>query len=339
MKMRLFFKYLAMLSISLSVTVEAVYAEEKQAKILFGSEELPAKMPAQAYGFYTKGCLAGGVAMPIDGPTWQAMRLERNRRWGHPELITLLQKLSFEGAQYDGWPGLLVGDISQPRGGPMLSGHTSHQVGLDADIWFTPMPDRKLSFKERMHTSAISMLKSGTLEVDPQKWTNAHANIVMRAASYPNVERIFVHPGIKKELCTNFEGDSTYLGKVRPYYGHHYHFHIRIKCPEGSIGCKSQAPVPEGSGCGAPLDWWFEPARWAPPKPKKPADPNAKPPPPKFKTMADLPSACQLVLDAKRPASEAEVTLGEMIISDVQLNYTGRPEFDEIKDVPLPILR
>ena len=48
-----------------------------------------------------------------------------------------------------GWNGLLIGDMSQPRGGPMLNGHSSHQIGLDVDIWFTPMPDHELSPEER----------------------------------------------------------------------------------------------------------------------------------------------------------------------------------------------
>ena len=84
------------------------------------------------------------MAIADDGPNWQAMRLSRNRRWGHPDMVALVERLSRD-ATADGWPGLLVGDISQPRGGPMLSGHASHQIGLDADIWFQPMPQRRLS--------------------------------------------------------------------------------------------------------------------------------------------------------------------------------------------------
>ncbi|MEM9574309.1 MAG: penicillin-insensitive murein endopeptidase, partial [Pseudomonadota bacterium] len=123
-------------------------AQAQAAKELFGKTALPSLGAAQVHGFYSKGCVTGAVAMPTDGPTWQAMRLERNRRWGHPDLIALVQKLSRD-AVADGWPGLLVGDISQPRGGPMLSGHASHQVGLDADIWLTKMPNRRLSKAER----------------------------------------------------------------------------------------------------------------------------------------------------------------------------------------------
>src|SRR5438094_7692097 len=104
------------------------------AKELFGRKTAPAPLQARTIGFYAKGCLAGGVALPINGPTWQVMRLSRNRNWGHPALVEYLERLSEKGAQV-GWSGLLVGDMSQARGGPMISGHASHQVGLDADIW------------------------------------------------------------------------------------------------------------------------------------------------------------------------------------------------------------
>ena len=284
----------------------AAFADQP-AKQLFGSAKLPAVLPSKAIGFYSKGCLAGGIAIPTDGPTWQAMRLSRNRRWGHPDLIRLVEKLSREAAAQDGWPGLLVGDIAQPRGGPMLSGHASHQVGLDADVWLTPMPDRKLSAAERESLSATSMLRKNSLHVDDRVWTPAHARLLMRAASYPEVERIFIHPGIKKKLCDTWQGSRANMGKLRPYYGHHYHFHIRIKCPPGGDGCRDQAPPPAGSGCDQSLAWWFTDEPWAPAKPKK----DDKPKPKKRDIrLSDLPSACKMVLAAPGPGSEAEVTLG-----------------------------
>ena len=138
------------------------------AKVLFGAAKTPAPLTASAIGFYAKGCLAGGSALPIDGPAWQAMRLSRNRNWGHPELVGLVEKLATEAKARDGWPGLLVGDLSQPRGGPMLTGHASHQVGLDADIWLTPMPNRRLTEKEREDLSATSMLAADKVSVDPR---------------------------------------------------------------------------------------------------------------------------------------------------------------------------
>jgi penicillin-insensitive murein endopeptidase len=90
------------------------------------------------------------------------MRLSRNRRWGHPTMIALIEKLSRDAVAI-GWPGLLLGDISQPRGGPMLTGHASHQIGLDADIWFTPMPKGGLTLHQRETMSAVSVLKPHSL--------------------------------------------------------------------------------------------------------------------------------------------------------------------------------
>lgn len=266
-------------------------------------------MPAKVYGFYSKGCFGGGQAIAIDGPNWQAMRLSRNRRWGHPELIATVEQLATDAAQQDGWAGLLVGDISQPRGGPMLTGHASHQVGLDADIWLTPMPDRRFTAAEREATSAISVLKAKSVVVDPNIWTDAHGRLIMRAASYPQVQRILVHPGIKKKLCDSWKGDRSNLNKIRPYYGHHYHMHVRLRCPKGSTNCKSQNAVPAASGCGKALDWWFDVAL-KPKKAVKPTKPTKpkKPKKPKHVMLKDLPKACAVVLEAPEPKSELEVT-------------------------------
>jgi len=129
------------------------------AKELFARKVLPAAMPTRVIGFYAKGCIAGAEQMPINGDTWQVMRLSRNRNWGHPDLVALLKRLSVKAHKDAGWPGILVGDIGQPRGGPALSGHASHQIGLDADIWLTPMPDHLLSREEREETSAVMMVR------------------------------------------------------------------------------------------------------------------------------------------------------------------------------------
>ena len=270
------------------------------AKQLFGKKVSPANLQARAIGSYAKGCLAGGRALAIDGPAWQAMRLSRNRNWGHPNLIAFVEKLAIDAQAYDGWNGLLVGDLAQPRGGPMLTGHASHQIGLDADIWLRPMPARRFTKDEREKVSAISMLKSGTRTVDSKKFTDAHFRLIKRAASTPGVARIFVHPGIKKALCDMAGNDRAWLRQVRPWYGHHYHFHVRMSCPRGNSGCKNQAPPPAGDGCGKELAWWLSPEPWTPKKPKK-GDPKPKPRKKRQITLADLPQACSAVLDAAPP--------------------------------------
>ena len=176
------------------------------------------------------------------------MRLSRNRYWGHPDLVALVTRLAAKARKDAGWPGILVGDMSQPRGGPMLTGHASHQVGLDADIWLTPMPNRRLSRDEREETSAVMMVRADRLDIDPAVWTPTHLSVIRAAAQEPSVQRIFVNAAIKKALCREAKGDRSWLSKVRPMYGHDYHFHIRIKCPPGSGECESQTGADRGRG-------------------------------------------------------------------------------------------
>ena len=189
------------------------------AKKIFGNQKRPTlNLQSRAIGSYAKGCMAGGMALPVDGPAWQVMRLSRNRNWANPQMISLIERLAAEAKENDGWNGLLVGDLAQPRGGPMLSGHASHQVGLDADVWLTPMPNRTLTRREREDMSARLVVKDRK-SMDYSVWTEAHARLIRRAASYPEVARIFVHPPIKAELCTWATGDRAWLAKVRPYLG------------------------------------------------------------------------------------------------------------------------
>jgi penicillin-insensitive murein endopeptidase len=259
------------------------------AKELFGRKDAPAPFTARALGWYAKGCLAGAAALPVNGETWQVMRLSRNRMWGHPNLVRLIERIAEKGKQA-GWSGLLVGDMSQPRGGPMLTGHTSHQVGLDADIWLTPMPKRELTRREREEMSAVDMVATSRKDVDPKVWTPQHTAIIKLAAEQPEVERIFVNAAIKKALCREAGKDRGWLEKVRPYWQHNYHFHVRIYCPKGETDCKPQEPVKSGDGCGKDLDWWFRDAVLFPKPPKVP--PKPKPP----IKLADLPEACRQVL-------------------------------------------
>ncbi len=259
------------------------------AKRLFGAAAKPAPLAARSIGAYARGCLAGAVAMPVDGAAWQVMRLSRNRNWGHPALIAFLERFAQAGKRI-GWPGLLVGDLSQPRGGPMITGHASHQIGLDADLWFEPMPSRTLTPNERETISAVSMVDMTRHELDRSKWTETRAKLLREAARDPQVARIFVNPPIKKALCDWAGTDRAWLAKVRPWYGHNYHFHVRLACPEGVADCRDQDQVPAGDGCGADLAWWLGPEPWKPSPPSPPRPPLE---------LSDLPPACAEVLVAR----------------------------------------
>jgi len=264
-------------------------AETAPAKALFGAVAKPAQLEARSIGFYSRGCLAGAVALPVNGKTWQVIRLSRNRNWGHPNLIAMLERLAARAPSL-GWRGLLVGDMAQPRGGPMLTGHRSHQIGLDADIWLTPMPKRVLTRAEREKMSPTNLVAKDWNDIDPKVWTPRHHAIIRAAAEEPNVERVLVNPAIKKALCREARGGRRWLSKVRPFYGHNYHMHIRIRCPRDNPGCRPQSPPPNGDGCGKDLAWWFTKAARTPPtKPTKPKPPI---------TLAQLPPACRTVLTA-----------------------------------------
>ncbi|MHA6346158.1 penicillin-insensitive murein endopeptidase [Roseivivax sp. CAU 1761] len=265
----------------------------RSAKQLFGAAGSASVQRPEPFGSYAKGCAAGNVQLPETGPTWQAMRLSRNRNWGQPTTIDYLESLSRKAAQLPGWSGLYIGDISQPRGGPMLSGHSSHQIGLDADIWLLPPTRLNLSRAERESISSISLRRQGGAFVN-EHWTPAHHALLKEAASDPRVARIFLFPGAKVRMCQDETGDRSWLRKIRPWWGHHYHFHVRLTCPPGATYCINQGPPPPGDGCADAQAWVNNILNPPPP------DPDAPTPEPKRDlTLADLPAQCSGVLAAR----------------------------------------
>ncbi len=269
------------------------------ARDLFGAERAASQQRPQAIGSYAKGCGAGLVQLPETGPTWQAMRLSRNRNWGQPALVQFLIDLSGAARQV-GWAGLYIGDMSQPRGGPMKSGHESHQIGLDADIWMLPPARLNLSRAERESLSSVSVRTEDQKRVNGN-WTRAHHLLLRAAASDPRVDRVFVAAAVKIEMCrTATPADRGWLQKIRPLYGHNTHFHVRLKCPAGSRRCETQTPTVAdlskgGDGCDETLTWWvttyLDELRNPPKKPKGPRKRG-----PREYTMADLPRQCAGVL-------------------------------------------
>ena len=264
---------------------------EPLAKQLFGAVPSGSAQPPEPIGGYSKGCAAGLVQLPETGPTWQAMRLSRNRNWALPTTVNFLQQLSAEMTKH-GWAGLYIGDLSQPRGGPMLTGHRSHQNGLDADIWLYPPERLNLTRSERENLSAISMRRAKGAYVN-DRWTPAHMELIKAAAKDRRVARIFVFPGAKVEMCREAKGNRRWLRKVRPWWGHHYHIHIRLKCPRGARECVDQDPPPRGDGCADAEQWVADILDPPPP------DPNAPPPQRRQEyVLSDLPQSCAAVLNA-----------------------------------------
>lgn len=242
----------------------------------------PSGGPAAVIGSAAAGCLAGGVALPQGGEGYQVLRPSRNRFWGHPDTIRFVRNLA-QAAQAGGISPFLVGDMAQPRGGPMAFGHGSHQNGLDVDIWFR-LPKNPLRRDEIEAPVPISMVQgTGT---DSRTWTADHIRLLELAARAPGVDRIFVNPAIKQSLCRALPPDKReWLAKLRPWWGHDEHFHVRLACPADSPLCEVQRAVPDGDGCGAEVESWLA-------KPTLPAPPSK----PHRQTRA-LPAACGTVLD------------------------------------------
>ncbi len=250
----------------------------------------PSTGPAQPHGGPANGCIAGASALPADGIGYQAVRLSRNRIWGHPRTISFVEKLGAEAAAM-GLPPLYVGDLSQPRGGPMKFGHASHQNGNDVDIWFNLDPKPPLAPNQREDIAIVRLVAPDEMGIERAVWKPEHARLLRAAAAHREVDRIFVHFAIKKELCTAVQGDRGWLGKIRPWRGHDDHFHVRLACPPGSGDCTPQAPVPPGDGCDATLDWWFADA-----VERRKTAPPTRPP---SAARPKLPAACTAILNAR----------------------------------------
>jgi penicillin-insensitive murein DD-endopeptidase len=243
-----------------------------------------ANRTAQSIGKVTSGCLRGAETLPKNGQGYQVMRLSRARYFGHPELVQFIQKLG-QTAQNQGLGTLLIGDMGMARGGPTLSGHRSHQSGLDVDIWYLLAPEtekRELSISERETWGAPSVVMTSGNGINPSQWSPANEKILEAAAQSSEVDRIFVNARIKQVLCDR-KSNRDWLQKIRPWFAHADHFHVRLKCPAGNIHCEKQEPVPAGDGCGADIAWWFSPEAQMPSK---------KPPAKKI----PLPKECDAVL-------------------------------------------
>lgn len=245
----------------------------------WSSVSAPARGAPRAIGRTTGGCIAGAVPLPKDGEGYSVVHLSRNRYYGHPSLIRFVQGLGQSVA--DSRLGILqIGDLAQPRGGPMAYGHQSHQTGLDVDIWFNLLKGQLPGSKSdpwRDQIQTPSLLNGPGTGLDRQIWDHGHREILELAARFPAVDRIFVNPLIKRELCRAVNGNRGWLEKIRPWYGHDDHFHVRLHCPDDSPACIRQAEVPPGDGCGGALLWWLKqrpirpPARPAhPPRPLLP---------------------------------------------------------------------
>lgn len=210
------------------------------------SSRLPTEGKPEAIGEFSLGCLQGGQTFNGKEKGLLLSQMKRGRYWGHPDLINILTRA---GAEFDKEnKTLIIGDLSQSRGGPSLTGHNSHQTGLDVDVWFKILTDKtKPSFyvMETEEMKPIAELGSDQIK------------LIKFFADDSSVERIFINPAFKKTLCTSKKLTADEQHKMRAWWGHDDHIHVRLKCPADNPSCVSQNAIPAGDGCGDELNWWF----------------------------------------------------------------------------------
>jgi penicillin-insensitive murein endopeptidase len=247
----------------------------------------PAAGEAHIYGTYQAGCIAGAATLPLSGKGYFVVHRSRARFYGHPTMISYLKELGKK-VRKKRYPTMIIEDISYPRGGPFLHGHNSHQIGLDADISLTsasklPTPE------ESEHWGPPSFVKDRKVLLST--WGPEQVHLIQLAADAPEVNRIFVAPAIKKYFCDNFK-TKPWLYKLRSWWGHDDHIHVRLNCPAGSVDCKSQPALDPGStaACDSELAWWYSAEADA--EAKKQEDDSAP------REFPVLPAACEAVRTA-----------------------------------------
>lgn len=241
----------------------------------------PVSGAPQSIGSFANGCIVGAQALPLNAPDYQVMRQDQRRYYGHPQLIQFIQRFTAQVANA-GLGEVLIGDMGMAAGGRFSSGHASHQTGLDVDIWLQ-LPKKRWTEQQLLHPQPLDLVSANGKQVVGRLWSPQILQMVKLASEDPKVTRIFVNPAIKQQLCLDAGSDRGWLRKVRPWFGHRAHMHVRLSCPPGSSNCQDQPAPPPGDGCGAELQSWFLPA-------SSPTSPVKRTPP-------VLPAACQALLD------------------------------------------
>ena len=218
---------------------------------IWREQQEPTPGPPHVYGRTTCGCIAGAVRLPARGEGFVRGRPGRRTGFGHPDLVRFVERLG-ESVHRAGLGDLVIGDMSLPRGGAYVGGHASHQTGLDVDIAYR-------AFADRGGVRSVADWPRSSMPAPPLRLRDLRRieALLRLAAADEHVDRIFVGAGIKQLLCRTAIGDRAFLAVLRPWMGHQQHFHVRLKCPDGSPDCRPNEPVVAiPDDCEALSRWW-----------------------------------------------------------------------------------
>lgn len=208
---------------------------------------------SEPVGYYSQGTLSNGVNLPVSGPGFMRLFLARNRGWGTQETVEMIIRSSADmNKMFPGMDRLQIGDISQEGGGPVTDLHSSHQNGQDADLTYyrknriEQAPNHIDGFSENM---VINRRLSKNFDT-ARNW-----EFIKRLHAHADVQRIFVDPVIKNELCRFAKMKNELirydeiLRSLRPLGNHGDHMHVRLRCPADARECVPQEDPPAGTGC------------------------------------------------------------------------------------------
>jgi penicillin-insensitive murein endopeptidase len=203
------------------------------------------------------------VGSPNHGSQVRAKRLKkapylkvrdssRERSYGHPSLVLMLDRSAKQVAKARPGSVLLVGDLSTERGGA-LSGHHSHQSGRDADLAFyardtkgkAVVLDRFVAFDGEGKAKD----GSGLVFDDDRNWLfvmslarDARADLAYVFISNPLRARLLAHANKRPEYKKYVPLVTGHFMQPENAEPHDDHFHVRIRCPKDQEGlCREAA--------------------------------------------------------------------------------------------------
>lgn len=183
---------------------------------------------SESIGGYSSGCLKGSSQLPVNGVGFETVNRHRRRYYGHPLLISSIQNWGH--VMESQWQSrIIVGDISQPVGGPSTKGHKSHQIGLDADLRFYliekksesevfPVWDNENNIETPSLVEYKKIVEAGktkyTVEFLEKYWNQKTIELLTLVGQEPKIERILMNAPIKKFLCMRLVQKNNQLLKT-----------------------------------------------------------------------------------------------------------------------------
>lgn len=226
------------------------------------------KTSDQVVGYSTKGSLENATNLfdlsnADNGSFFKLLAPAKKRFYGTFEMGSLLKFLGeFVRSKLKN-SGLVVGDVSQEKGGAIYSlnpktkkyelAHSGHEAGMDADVAY-------MVAKNSLIFNSVLGKEAGKL--DPDFLIKDQWELFKVGYQTGLVDITFLDEKIKGALCkmalqnneiSSYKDEKSFAGQVLsrliPWPGHHHHFHLRMKCSKNQPRCRQTIYGYKGTGC------------------------------------------------------------------------------------------